>query len=139
MIDELSAERLELSMIIEDLARGARRKLPVLRSGPTDCQGCGRCCEFFEAIDVFAEDEEQNFEWLKNNGYLTEDNEHAMYAMRKVGDTNRCVALVGEVGKDTRCSIYQHRPEACRRFESGGGRCRSILILENYDCFVRCH
>lgn len=30
----------------------------------------------------------------------------------------RCTALEGEVGKGTRCSIYEQRSSTCREFES---------------------
>ena len=122
--------------IFARIAKANRRKLPILKKGPTECAGCGSCCEFFQAIDVF--EEETNFQWLKANGYITEDNEHTMYAMKQVEDSTRCIALRGEVGKDASCSIYENRPEVCRIFTGGSDRCRSILKLENYDCFVNC-
>lgn len=36
---------------------------------------------------------------------------------------NRCVALAGEVGCNVGCSIYQHRPKACRAFVPGSALC----------------
>lgn len=36
---------------------------------------------------------------------------------------NRCIALCGTVGKSVSCSIYEHRPQACARFEKGSPLC----------------
>ena len=29
----------------------------------------------------------------------------------------KCVAITGEIGKDSLCSIYQDRPDVCKAFE----------------------
>ena len=36
---------------------------------------------------------------------------------------NRCVALTGKVGCNVGCSIYNHRPAACRAFVPGSQLC----------------
>ncbi len=41
----------------------------------------------------------------------------------------RCVALVGEVGKDARCSIYANRPDPCREFAPHG-----VFGISNVAC-----
>ncbi len=41
----------------------------------------------------------------------------------------RCVALVGDVGKDARCSIYTNRPDPCREFAPHG-----VFGISNVAC-----
>jgi Fe-S-cluster containining protein len=36
---------------------------------------------------------------------------------------HRCVALTGKVGGGVSCSIYNHRPAACRAFVPGSPLC----------------
>ena len=36
---------------------------------------------------------------------------------------HRCVALTGTVGVSVGCSIYDHRPSACRAFTPGSPLC----------------
>lgn len=38
-------------------------------------------------------------------------------------ENDRCTALVGEVGKSTRCGIYAVRPEVCRACMPGDEEC----------------
>ena len=35
----------------------------------------------------------------------------------------RCLALRGRIGGRVRCTIYEHRPAACRKVEPGSERC----------------
>jgi hypothetical protein len=34
-----------------------------------------------------------------------------------------CVALIGEVGREVSCSIYEQRSSTCREFEAGSEDC----------------
>lgn len=36
---------------------------------------------------------------------------------------NRCIALEGEVGASVKCSVYNCRPDACRKFVVGSPLC----------------
>ena len=36
---------------------------------------------------------------------------------------NRCLALSGVVGESVLCTIYEHRPQACRQFKAGSPLC----------------
>lgn len=36
-----------------------------------------------------------------------------------------CMALDGRAGRNCSCSVYDRRPDACRRFEVGGELCRT--------------
>jgi Fe-S-cluster containining protein len=43
--------------------------------------------------------------------------------MLLVGDEQRCVALRGTLRDDVTCTVYRHRPEACRTVEAGDEEC----------------
>lgn len=45
------------------------------------------------------------------------------------GRNSRCVALLGEVGSQVRCSVYQNRPSTCSEFSY-----HSETIAGNADC-----
>ena len=38
-------------------------------------------------------------------------------------ENNRCIALEGEIGVSVKCSVYNCRPDACRKFEVGSDLC----------------
>jgi len=38
-------------------------------------------------------------------------------------ENNRCVALEGQIGVSVKCSVYNCRPTACRKFEPGSELC----------------
>lgn len=68
-----------------------------------------------------------NLAWLKERG-LVENSQHGL--TMKLDANNRCIALVGEVGKRTSCSIYENRPVGCRHYEVGGERCQKTILIE---------
>lgn len=111
--------------ILFGIAQFKKRELPILKSAPTDCYNCGACCEYYSIIDVDFGD--ANYAWLKENGYLKEVITHGADVMKQVDD-RRCIALVGEIGKDAKCSIYEHRPDGCRDYKEGSYRCRNAII-----------
>ncbi len=41
---------------------------------------------------------------------------------------NHCSELIGEIGKNVSCGIYNNRPQTCKDFESGSERCRELRI-----------
>jgi uncharacterized protein len=43
-------------------------------------------------------------------------------------DGDRCMALAGEVGVATACSIYAVRPEVCRTCQPGDDACRMARL-----------
>ena len=44
------------------------------------------------------------------------------YPLMKTNN-NRCIALEGEVGIAVNCSVYNFRPDACRKFVPGSQLC----------------
>lgn len=39
-------------------------------------------------------------------------------------ENNRCIALEGEIGVSVKCSVYNCRPHACKKFEVGSELCK---------------
>lgn len=78
-----------------------------------DCTTCGACCAFAPDWPTVVPDDEGP------DGPPAElvDDGH----MRWAGD--RCVALQGEVGRQTACAIYLRRPATCRACEAGSESC----------------
>jgi uncharacterized protein len=109
--------------IFASIAKSQRRKLPVLRSAPSDCPSCGACCSHYKIVDVH--DDDRNFKWLKQQGLLVDSGT----AMKSDIATRRCIALIGEIGKNATCSIYDKRPESCRTYKRGTPRCRTAIQL----------
>ncbi len=80
------------------------------------CQSCGACCAYSRDWPRFALETEE--EILAIPQALVDD---ARGTMRCAGD--RCVALSGEVGVATACTIYALRPEVCRSCQPGDEAC----------------
>ncbi|NLA40964.1 MAG: YkgJ family cysteine cluster protein [Smithella sp.] len=78
------------------------------------CITCGACCALFRASFYWAEADDAG-------GTVPVDLTEQLNAFRRVmKGTNdpspRCVALVGEIGRQIYCSIYDHRSSVCRDF-----------------------
>jgi hypothetical protein len=88
---------------------------------PVDCRSCGACCrEAYHSVTVSVRDPVvwQEPELIVRNGHRFE--------IRREG--SRCAALEvlpapGPSGPAYRCTIYEHRPHACREFAAGGRHC----------------
>lgn len=88
---------------------------------PTDplvnpCITCGACCAFFRASFYWAEADD-----VTPGGVpvlLTDDLKPFRRVMRGTNCmTPRCVALMGEIGKEVRCTIYANRASICKDFD----------------------
>jgi uncharacterized protein len=116
-----------LDKLFDEIATARRRQLPILKAAPTDCNGCGACCTRFVAVDV--KETDPNFAWLDNHDLVAYG---AFGPSMKIapGEQRRCAALVGTVGVDAQCSIYDHRPQVCRAFIPGDTQCRDSIIVQ---------
>jgi len=78
------------------------------------CQTCGACCAAYRVTLPLCE--------LDVRGgtvpvALTTPYTRTAACMREAPEApGRCIALEGVVGAQTRCTIYERRPEACREF-----------------------
>ena len=86
------------------------------------CLRCGACCAAFRVAFHWSEAQPDKPDGVP--AAMTSPLRHHELAMRGTESLPvRCTALVGEVGKPTRCSIYLARPAPCRElgaaWESG--------------------
>ncbi len=99
-----------------------------------DCQSCGACCF---GLDVLLSDAEAaRFERTPALEPLTALQHCApglmLRFMRKHAETERCVALEGEVGA-WRCTIYGERPTLCRDLAPGAPDCLTARRVQGRE------
>jgi Fe-S-cluster containining protein len=79
------------------------------------CITCGACCAFFRASFYWAEGND-----AKPDGVPVELTRQLTQFHRVMlgteGPSPRCIALEGEIGAQTRCSIHPVRSSTCREF-----------------------
>jgi len=80
------------------------------------CQGCGACCAYSAEWPRFSLESEAALARIPDA--LIDGGGGRMRC-----EGNRCAALQGEVGKSTRCSIYDLRPDVCRACMPGDPEC----------------
>jgi uncharacterized protein len=77
------------------------------------CLKCGACCANFRVSFYWGECDDAKKGGVPSG--LTEKLTDFRVAMKGTNCPNpRCIALVGDVGKDVRCTIYEKRPQLCR-------------------------
>lgn len=94
-----------------------------------DCVTCGACCTnpdenrregFRFYVEVAAgEPLLKKRELLKK--YTVVDGDGVVHL--RLDPSERCVALLGKLGKRVSCAIYAVRPRGCRLVEAGSPRC----------------
>ncbi|MBI5449950.1 MAG: YkgJ family cysteine cluster protein [Gammaproteobacteria bacterium] len=82
----------------------------------TPCNRCGACCAAYRVSFYWAEAAPELGDAVPLE--LTEKVSPTLLAMQGTWDkTPRCIALRGEVGAQTACSIYPSRPSTCRELQ----------------------
>lgn len=103
-------------------------------TGEYDCTKCGACCAPFSKpvairhyVRLLPEDLEnpQRMEVLGEISGETRLWGQCVRTCRGVNGT-QCIALRGVVGEGAYCSVYEDRPEACRRFAPGSDACLEL-------------
>ena len=95
--------------------------------GVSPCLSCGACCAYFRVSFYWGE--------AKSAGGCVPDNltEQVNHHLSCMQGTNakpaRCAALMGDVGSQVRCTIYNDRPSPCRDFS-----CNAELTPHNPGC-----
>lgn len=112
-----------------------------------ECVGCGACCAFSSNWVGVTEEERKKlpeYAVVKSDAHYDWDPlPRPDYVMRTVAGNRlvstpaergqppalgqRCWCLVGEIGSDVRCSVYENRPQECRAFERGSQGCLWLL------------
>jgi Fe-S-cluster containining protein len=98
---------------------------------PPDCLTCGACCASPFVGEGYIRLSLEEEERLGRLGLPVlevvpdpQDRIVMLGTKRNAQGIHVCVALTGKVGKKVACSIYEGRPELCRRFEAGSPECR---------------
>jgi Fe-S-cluster containining protein len=83
--------------------------------GSNPCLTCGACCAYYRASFYWGETT------LAPGGTVPAELTNKLNDFRCVmrgteGPHPRCIALLGEIGKEVRCSIYDLRSSVCRDF-----------------------
>ena len=94
-----------------------------------DCRACGACCVNPSAN--VAEGFTSYVEIDRGDGILKKRDlvkklvvlDDAGVPHLRLASDGRCLALAGALMKNVRCTIYHHRPSACRRVEPGSVLC----------------
>jgi Fe-S-cluster containining protein len=81
------------------------------------CQSCGACCAYSREWPRFTLEDDADLARIPEG--LIDD---SLGRMRCTGE--RCVALSGEIGVATACTIYDVRPQVCRACLPGDDACR---------------
>jgi len=93
------------------------RGIPVSVVFINPCLECGACCASFRVSFYWGESEPELGGCVPPE--LTVKLNDQRVAMKgTTGPDPRCVALVGEIGCHTQCSIYADRSSTCREFKS---------------------
>ena len=84
------------------------------------CMGCGACCAAFRVSFYWAEGETLGIPQdmtVKVNDF---------YTCMKGTESKpvKCIALVGDVGKQVACQIYDKRSSTCQSVQVGDEQCR---------------
>lgn len=94
-------------------------RLPHLISHANPCTSCGACCASFRVSFYWAEAPERGLP-EELYGPLSPVIAHMLGTNCK---SPHCAALVGDVGWQTRCAVYDRRPSPCREVEPGDDKC----------------
>jgi Fe-S-cluster containining protein len=80
------------------------------------CLSCGACCAFYRASFYWSEAEDHTTGGvpLKMTKKL---DDFRLVMIGTEGSAPRCAALLGDIGRSVRCSIYERRASVCREFE----------------------
>lgn len=85
------------------------------RSPNNVCCHCGACCATYRVTLPRADLASRPGGWVPDA--LTEPYTPTSACMREHPDMpGRCIALIGTIGEEVRCTIYAQRPAACRDF-----------------------
>lgn len=85
------------------------------------CTSCGACCATFRV--AFRGHELDRAGGGRVPAHLAVSLGGDAYCMRGTDTASpRCLALLGQIGSTVSCSIYPHRPSACREFAPTAAR-----------------
>jgi Fe-S-cluster containining protein len=94
-----------------------------------DCQSCGACCvnakeNIAEGVHHWVAIESNAVLWQRKDlvkKLVCHDEEGRPHL--RLDLQHRCMALHGRIGDRVTCSIYNHRPQGCRKVQPGDREC----------------
>lgn len=86
------------------------------------CVSCGACCASFR-VSFYWGETTAHPQGMVPEALTTAVNQQYVCMKGTEQAPVRCVALVGEVGREVRCSIYTQRSSTCRAFAVGSDEC----------------
>jgi Fe-S-cluster containining protein len=86
-------------------------------TGLHPCVHCGACCAYYRVSFESTEILPESFEVPASHVATVDAKMSVMRGTDRTINT-RCTALIGEVGTNGKCSIYENRPSPCRKFEA---------------------
>lgn len=99
-------------------------------AGVFDCVRCGACCcntdeNRAEAYPWYVEIDDRRSALLRvpalRGAFVTVDPGGRPHL--RLDADGRCSALLGALGCEVRCAVYEHRPTGCRRVSPGDADC----------------
>ena len=87
---------------------------PTQEEAIPDCQECGACCAYFKVY--FNPKDNPQLDKIADKTHKISKDKVFMQG-REVFKEGRCIALEGEIGKCVSCSIYEDRPDVCRKYD----------------------
>lgn len=101
-----------------------------------ECVKCGACCASFRVSFYWGESSAHEQGTVPAELTTAISPHHVCMKGTKIKPVH-CIALIGEVGRDVSCSIYEQRSSTCRQFEAGSEDCakaRKIHGLPVMEC-----
>lgn len=105
-----------------------------LKTIAPDCRTCGACCVAGEDVATHADLMDADADKLlagvgarRYRALVLEDGMLPAIRTRydRAGNVT-CAAFRGTPGARASCSVYDHRPSACRSLRAGSGRCLEV-------------
>jgi Fe-S-cluster containining protein len=92
------------------------------------CQQCGACCASFR-VDFSVEELDDNGGSVPSG--LTVPLTDTLCRMRGTDHSPpRCAALMGKIGVQVSCGIYEWRSSPCREFSEGSDACNCARLRQ---------
>lgn len=101
-----------------------------------ECVKCGACCASFRVSFYWGESSAHEQGTVPAELTTAISPHHVCMKGTEIKPVH-CIALIGKVGRDVSCSIYEQRSSTCRQFEAGSEDCakaRKIHGLPVMEC-----
>ncbi len=98
-----------------------------------DCTRCGACCSVNFTVEVEAEEQDDLFDAIDESVLIDLDGADFDQSYPEIMGVpkrdGRCVALIGDVGTEVFCAVYEARPKTCSTFTPGSTQCEDVRAV----------